>query len=314
MRYAIFSLAILLFFSSCKNNLNNSLTVYRLAEEGFQRSNKNISIANDVIYQGCKAKLQDESLKEIAADWFPRVMLIKNLSDTMVRYINGLKEELKSEAGGNDPKNKNWENTRGVSEHLFESHSKGKELLKALIEYKAALLAVDPGIKRQFESTINVFSSEFTFTSDDTTTFTKIFFKDIPVVATDVVLSRFINNVKICENEIATYCYNNIGIIDDSGMFDKFSAIIVQSSTYLKAGEELEINAGVGSFSTAAQPKVTIDGNFIPGNEDGIAVYKFKTPLKAGKYSKTVKIEHYRPDGTKESMTKNIEYTVIEEK
>jgi hypothetical protein len=94
--------------------------------------------------------------------------------------------------------------------------------------------------------------------------------------------------------------------------YESFQALIGLNSSCVKAGDEIEINAGVGSFSTAAQPHFSIDGKLIPANENGIAAYKFKTPLKAGTYSKTVKIEFYKPDGTKESMAKKLDYTVID--
>ncbi len=86
------------------------------------------------------------------------------------------------------------------------------------------------------------------------------------------------------------------------------------NSSCVKAGDIIEINAGVGSFSVQSQPKFTIDGKLISVNENGIMVYKFKTPLIAGKYNKPIKMEYTKPDGTRELMTKNIEYTVIDPK
>jgi len=202
----------------------------------------------------------------------------------------------------------------GVSEHLFESHGKGKELLEILLKYKVALLAVNPEVKSQFEHATNIFSNEFTFGATDTVAFNKTFFSSIPVIAANVILSKFVNNVKVCENETITYCYNKIGFLDGPSMYDKFAAIIGQSSNYIQAGDELIITAGVGSFSTASQPKITINGKEITVNEDAVAVHKLKTSQKAGKYFVPVKIEYTKPDGTKEAKTFNIEYTVIEPK
>lgn len=312
MRNTIHTLAILLFFCSCKNNPNNSLTVYRVAEEGFQRSSKNISLATNLVYHAIEEKIHAPETREVAMRWQPVADKIKELSDSIVKYINGLKEELKNEAGGSDSKNKDWENSMGVSEHLFESHGKGKELLGALIKYKEALLALDPELKSQFGNNINIFSNEFIFAATDTVAFTRTFFSSIPVIAANVMLSKFVNNVKVCENETVTYCYNKIGFLDGASMYDKFVAIVGQSSNYVKAGDNLEISAGVGSFSTASNPVITINGRVVPLTADGVAIHKFKTSQKAGRNFVPVKIEYTKPDGTKEIKTFNIEYTIIE--
>jgi hypothetical protein len=45
---------------------------------------------------------------------------------------------------------------------------------------------------------------------------------------------------------------------------------------------------------------------------NGVAVYKFKTSLKAGKYSVPVKIEYTDFDGKRKVLTNKMDYTVVE--
>jgi len=66
MRYIIPGLAILLFFCSCKDNSENSLTVYRVAEEGLQQSNKNIALSTNVVYHEIEEKTQAPETREVA--------------------------------------------------------------------------------------------------------------------------------------------------------------------------------------------------------------------------------------------------------
>ena len=87
-----------------------------------------------------------------------------------------------------------------------------------------------------------------------------------------------------------------------------------QSSSCVKAGNDIQITAGIGSFSLEAQPTFSVDGKAIKSDVDGVMIYKFKTPLKAGDYFKPVKIEYTKPDGTRESKEYNIEYSVIDPK
>lgn len=45
----------------------------------------------------------------------------------------------------------------------------------------------------------------------------------------------------------------------------------------------MEVEAGLGAFTVDCNPSLTFDGITIPVNENGLAVYKFKAPDKAGK-------------------------------
>ena len=312
MRYAIPALTILLIFSSCSDNSKSEINVYKIAEEGLLQSNKNIDLATNTTYKEIQEKVHDPVTREIAIRWQSVANEIKQLTDSITKYMNGLKTELKNKAGGDDIRNKNLENDRSISEHFFKLYGKGKELLRALIKYKEALFAVDPEVKSRFEHSINIFSNELNFTVADTISFTKTFFSNIPVIAANVTLSKFINSIKLCENETATFCYNHIGMVDGPSMYNKFTALIGQSSNCVKASDTIEISAGIGSFSTSAVPSFTVDDKVIKANEEGIMVYKFKTQSKAGTYSKPVTIEYTKPDGTRDFRTYNISYTVIE--
>lgn len=91
-----------------------------------------------------------------------------------------------------------------------------------------------------------------------------------------------------------------------------FQPLIALSSSCVKAGDDIIIEAGIGSFSTESRPRITINGEIIRLNDYGVASYNLKTLNKSGKYSLPVKIEFTTPDGRKDFMTKNISYTVIE--
>ena len=74
-------------------------------------------------------------------------------------------------------------------------------------------------------------------------------------------------------------------------------------------GQELVITAGVGAFSKAAKPSITVDGSGVGLNTEGVAEYKTKVG-GPGTYTKTVNITYVKPDGTTASIPKKVEYTV----
>ncbi|MEI9934184.1 MAG: hypothetical protein WDM71_04895 [Ferruginibacter sp.] len=71
----------------------------------------------------------------------------------------------------------------------------------------------------------------------------------------------------------------------------------------------MTISAGVGAFNDASKPDITIDGAHVDLNNDGVAE-KDITASGTGNQKVHVVINYTKPDGTKDQLTKDIEYTV----
>jgi gliding motility-associated protein GldM len=129
----------------------------------------------------------------------------------------------------------------------------------------------------------------------------------VPTVAALTILSKFQNDVKTSENRIIQFCHNKVGEV--VVRFDTYAAIVGQSSTYLMPGQQLEITAGVGAFSKAAVPTITIGGTNYQIGAEGTA----STKLDAGglgNHTIPVRITYKDQDGKDQLIEKNIEYTV----
>ena len=92
-------------------------------------------------------------------------------------------------------------------------------------------------------------------------------------------------------------------------IFNKFQPIASGSSTYLMPGQEMVVTAGVGAFNDAARPIISIDGAATPLNENGVAERKFNVS-GSGNKKVHVSISYTKPDGTKDVLEKDIDYTV----
>jgi len=157
-----------------------------------------------------------------------------------------------------------------------------------------------------------IFAKGANYRDNDSAVFAKSFFNDIPVIAACAMLSKLENNIRVIENSYINFCHSKT-IVYNHG-YEVFSIILGQSSSCVKGGDNIEITGGVGAFSVAAQPKFTVDGQFIPVDENGVMVYKFNAPPKAGNYNKHIVLEYVTPDGTRKTIKKDLEYKVIEEK
>jgi hypothetical protein len=126
------------------------------------------------------------------------------------------------------------------------------------------------------------------------------------------MLTQLENNIKVQENRLISFCHEQNSYMPFR--FDVFSTLIIQSSTYVKAGDQIEITAGIGAFSTSAQPKIIIKGRNLLIGEDGATHYKFSASTIPGKHSIPVKISFTDKDGVKKEMEKRRIYTVADEK
>jgi hypothetical protein len=101
----------------------------------------------------------------------------------------------------------------------------------------------------------------------------------------------FKNDVKTAENRVVSLFHEQVGKV--AVRFDKFAAIIGQSSSYVMPGQEIEITAGVGAFSTGARPTITINGSGAALGEDGAARASLRRGV--GSHSVLSNNQIYRP-------------------
>ena len=185
------------------------------------------------------------------------------------------------------------------------------QLNDQLIKYKRGLMAIDSQMTEVFKNTV-FFTSSFDSLDNKHQNINRTFFENTSLIAAKAMLSQLQNNVKIIENGMVQFCNDKIPPPD--GYYATYSAIIGQSSTYVRAGEMIEITSGVGYFSSRqAQAEITVNGTNVNIDETGVAVYKFKASTKAGKHIVPVKINFTDQYGNKEVITKDVEYTVTKE-
>ncbi len=290
------------------------LEAFKTVDKSLMNSTISINKSNDVLYKSLADKLADPQSAEKAKIWAPKADEAKKLSVALSSYIDGLKLDLKKSADLT-MKEKDGvqvedfkEDNLDASTRLFETNGKGKELEQKLNDYKKAMLGIDPAIAKEFESNFPVSTqvpggNQIGKSKD----FTSTYFHMTPTVAALTILSKFQNNIKNAENQVITYCHNQIGAV--KLIYDKFEPIAASNSTYLMPGEEMIVTAGVGAFNDAAKPVITIDGVTTALNENGVAEKKFNVS-GGGQKKVHVVITYTKPDGTPDRLEKDIEYTV----
>lgn len=288
------------------------LNAFKVVDKSLTNSNSNITKANETLYKSLQDKLNDAQSAEKAKIWEPKAQQAKKLSDDLIKYIDDLKAELKKEAGLElvDGQEKFKEDNLEAATRLFGSGEEGKkrgpELEAKLKAYRDAMLAIDPAIKAEFEKTLPVEVTPPIGQDGQQKDFTNGYFHMTPTVAALTILSKFQNNVKNAENQVTTYCHNQIGQV--VVRMDQAAVLVGQSSNYVMPGQEITVTAGVGAYSSKAQPKISIGGAGV-ATVDGVATYKFQAS-GAGTRKVPVTVTYLDQNGISKTETKEIEYTV----
>jgi len=296
------------------------LNAFKVVDKSLTTSNENLASANNTLYTSLDAKLKDPVTADKAKPWHEKALIAKGYADVLNKYIEELKAELKKEAGEHEVEVDGKkvmqfkEDDLEAATRLFgegEGHkAKGPELKNKLQQFRDQMLAIDPTIAKEFASTFPVEdlkTAKIIGQDGKEKDFTFAYFHMTPTVAALTLLSKFQNNVKNAENQVVTYCHNQVGAV--KVVYDEFTALVGQSSNYLMPGDDLEISAGVGAYSKAAKPIISIGGNTLPLEADGRAVYKTKA---SGSGSRTVPVvvKYTTPKGDVETKTFDVKYTV----
>lgn len=297
------------------NVSNEILNAFKTVNNSLNTASSMVEKKNVDIFKSFQKKIEDPKTKEKAELWMPKALKAKALSDELYGFIEELKAELKKESGlkiENGVEDFKEDDLDAPTRLLVESppsgRGKGKELFDRLKKYKDDLMAIDPDVAKEVGPTLPLdLTPPPTNNSAVKDNLSYLYFHMTPTVAAITILSKFQNDVKNSEAQVVEYCHKEIGEVEL--IYDEFAAFAGTNSQYLMPGEELVITAGIGAFSKAAKPNITVDGSPVAVKEDGSAEYK-TTVNGSGASVKKVRISYTKPDGTLAVVEKEVKYTV----
>jgi gliding motility-associated protein GldM len=300
--------------------VNNSIT----------KSNSLIDDKNKLTYKSFADELKDPQTQAKAAVWAPKADEVKKYSDDVYNYIESLKAELEKQAGTHES------HTTGKQEinadnidaaiRLMDKMGKGKELYAKLGDYKKNVLGVlkpeefadNPALQAQLRRDVEKFSTSIPIDlnvpasksgnkyGNDVNGWIQSYFHMTPAIAALTILSKFQNDVKSSEAQLVDYIHSQVGQV--KVVYDEFEAIAQANTSYAMPGDNIEITAGVGAFSAAAKPEISINGSPV-SLTGGKAIYK-TTASGTGEHAVAVKIRFTKPDGTIAEKNETVKYTV----
>lgn len=291
------------------------LNAFKTVDRSLMTASGIVERKNVDIFKSFQRKLEDPKTREKAQIWMPKAVKAKEMADQMYKYLEALKQELKVESGlkiENGKEDFKEDNLDAATRLLVSAppngKGKGKELFKKLSDFRKQLLALDPDMAKEIGVNLPLdLAIPPTSNEAGKDNWAYAYFNMTPTIAAITIMSKFQNDIKNSESQVVEYFHKEIGEVEL--IYDEFQAFAGTNSQYLMPGEELVITAGVGAFSKAARPSITIDGVPVSINEEGAAEYKTSVG-GSGSNIKKVRISFTKPDGTTAVVEKEVKYTV----
>jgi gliding motility-associated protein GldM len=305
------------------------LNAFKVVNVSIANSNAVITEKNNATYSSFADKAKDPQTAAKAAIWAPKAEEVKKISADLYNYIENIKTEMKkkSKLEIKDGVEHYSEDNLDAPTALMDKEGKGKELYDKLVAYRKNVIGVlkpeefadNPKFQEDLKKDIEAFNKNLPINmnvpksqsgkeySNDAKGWTTNYFHMTPTVAAMTILSKFQNDVKSSEAQMVDYLHSQIGTV--KLVYDKFQAIATSNTTYAMPGDNIEITAGVGAFSDAAKPRITINGAPQALGSDGTAIFK-TTASGTGEHSVNVHIEFNKPDGSVDKVDKKVTYTV----
>jgi hypothetical protein len=277
------------------------LTVKRL-DSSLNATNEIIRQSNRQIISGFDQNLKKPETVEKAKIWSPIMHAAIAHTDKMVLQIDALKTQLKKEAGlaFYDGEERYHEDDIDAATRLMLHQGEGKKLMDSLQAFYTNVLSL---ISKERREKISELPVQRLLNQP-----IESYFKATPAIAGIALLTKFQNDVLRSGNIVADFCSFQVATYSDNYL-DKFATLVSQNSTHLLKGETLEVKAGLGAFSTASNPIITINGQRQIVNENGFASYKIAVGEKDDRIPVSIS---FKNPNTGEPVTKTmyVSYTV----
>jgi len=285
------------------------LNAFKTINNSLEKTNNAVNLSSNQIFESLTEKMTEDATRAKAILWQPRAKQIMDEAAKAYSFIDQLKKDIIKEAGGDpaDPNTEFKEDDQDASTRVMVKNGKGKELYKILETFKTNVLGVNDTIKTAFANSLQVDLERPKSTTSKKKSWEEDYFYMAPTVGALSILSKFQNDIKTSENKLVAFCHEQVGKVEIR--FDRFDAIVGQNSKYFMPGQEIEITAGLGAFSTAKVPDVFVGGSKVAINEKGLAVYKTSVG-GIGAHTLNVKVSFIDQDGNPQEREFPVEYVV----
>ncbi len=275
--------------------------------EGLRESSQLLAMANENACLNMKVEANRYYVSAKFDIWLPKALAVQKEADRLSVWLRKLERQAQ-----------NVEDTKAqwlekVSDSIYQQLVQFRDTV--LNTFDTSSLSGYSGFCRQVKkdgaSRSRQFAQRFKLLPGDTVPISMshylLSFEEVTKPAeVFVILEAAVNRTAY---DITEYCIAQTAI--GCNNFSQVSVLAHASSSAVKAGQSLEITAGIGEFGLSRKPVIAINGVARNADQEGVAQYSFVATGKPGKYILPVVISFERPDGVRDSLTKMIEYAIV---
>jgi len=304
------------------------LNAFKTVNNSIVNSNGIIMDKNADTYSKFQDAIADPQTADKAKKWVVYAESARIISDAIYNKLEDIKLKLKTESGLEivDGEEEYKLDELNAASRILIEEGQGSEIYDEVSEYRKELLNIlnpsnfegEPVTKELITQKLAEFDKSFAINltvpksttgaayTQDGKGWSESNFHMTPTVAAVTILSKLQNDIRSSQAQMVDFCFGQIGQV--KVVYDAFEVIASANTNYAMPGDEIEIVAGIGAFSEAAQPVITIAGAVVPLS-GGQAIYK-TTASGSGERAIPVKITYTTPAGESKTVDKVIKYTV----
>ena len=309
----LIKVCLILLVSSCSERTKEPPPTYEAFNSLMQTLEYSANFLKDqngIYYAGIRSNYHDYVSREKASIWQPHALRVQKLTEEMIEFLKKIKHQLIVGTGIN-----HRFGIYSLRDDQLRSRSKiftDRNILKEISEQLKIYIdeahnsdsVSDPYIKSYLASLKSDVISDTLLKKKQ-----EGFFGDLPFISIFTFLLKYEILVRSVEHKLVRqfFALSKENVLHHGCEMNL--PLIILDKSFVKAGETIELIAGMGNFNSNPRPIFTINQKTYKPGFDGTVSYKFKAN-GPGKHSFLVQIEFEKPDGSKERMVKRVYYEV----
>lgn len=251
------------------NISSDVLEGFSLVDEGLARTTTSLTERNQLSFNEFAATAKDNPAK--AEVWFEKARKVKQLSDSLYIYIDGLKQQIVHQADGKrgDVSNiKNKEDLEAASSVMLSPvDGQGEILLLHLNSYREEILELieDTGQRTIIQKNLSteIPSRENTIGKR----WPEYMFESTPAIAAVTLLSKLQSDIRYAEGEIL---HSLTDYIDNKDLrVNQLKAFVIPGSEYVVRGNKITAQVLLAAIDSTRRPDVFINGEKLSSENMG---------------------------------------------
>ena len=253
------------------------LNAFKLLRDGMNHSNMSI---NEKIEGTMKAFDKKVKKEKRGQEFYKAAEDARALSAEFQEYIDGLDATLLEAVGESAEHPGELEKlddidtpTRLFVEGVDGAEGLGYELERKVNEYREKFVNLFK-TKEDKEAALGriVMRTDSIPPDSEKPDWTTYTFYNMPAQAVRTLLTKYKTDVVSTESGIVDQLFGKVG--EETILYDKFKVAIIPNSTYLLQGETFEAQVYLAASSSMAKPRVTVNGQSLTVDANGMAHYK----------------------------------------